>query len=296
MKSMAKYLPSTQALQCFDAVAELLSVTRASQRLNMTQSAVSRQIAGLEAGLEVQLFRREKQRLFLTERGRAYWEEVRELLRRLHNASQKLQGKVSGRVRLGVEPALASRWLVPRLSAFKQRHPELDIELLTDMETLYHEPDSYDIAILYGLGDWPDLDAEFLMADTLVAVCAPSLLAQFGQINQRRDALRFPLLHHTSKPSSSGAWLRAAGLAEHEIDALPGSRLQSFSLIEQVAAQGLGLAILPDYFVAAEIQEGKLVLACEESLPCEERYFVVRPKRQGEDLAVGAVKQWLLGL
>lgn len=293
---MAKYLPSTQALQCFDAVAELLSVTRASQRLNMTQSAVSRQIAGLEAGLSVQLFRREKQRLYLTERGRAYWEEVRELLRRLHNASQRLQGKVSGRVRLGVEPAIASRWLVPRLAAFKQRHPELDIELQTDLEALYYGSASYDIAILYGFGDWPDLDAEFLMADSLVAVCAPSLLQQFGKIQQREESLRFPLLHHTSKPSSSGAWLRAAGLSDHEIDALAGSRLQSFSLIAQVAIEGLGLAILPDYFVAADIQEGKLVQACDESLTCEERYFVVRPKDRGEDLAVDAVKQWLLGL
>ncbi|WP_299771817.1 LysR substrate-binding domain-containing protein [uncultured Pseudoteredinibacter sp.] len=293
---MAKYLPSTQALQCFDAVAELLSVTRASQRLNMTQSAVSRQIAGLEAGLSVQLFRREKQRLYLTERGRAYWEEVRELLRRLHNASQRLQGKVSGRVRLGVEPAIASRWLVPRLAAFKQRHPELDIELQTDLEALYYESDSYDIAILYGLGEWPDLDAEFLMADTLVAVSSPSLLQQFGKIQRLEDSLRFPLLHHTSKPSSSGAWLKSAGLSDHDIDALPGSRLQSFSLISQVASEGLGLAILPDYFVAADIQEGKLVLACDESLPCEERYFVVRPKGRGEDLAVDAVKQWLLGL
>ncbi len=293
---MAKYLPSMQALQCFDAVAERLSVTRAGERLNMTQSAVSRQISGLEAGLGVQLFRRDKQRLFLTERGRAYWEEVRELLRRLHNASQKVQGKVSGRVRLGVEPAIASRWLVPRLSAFKQQHSELDIELLTDLEALYHEPDSYDVGILYGLGDWPDLEAQFLMADTLVAVCSPSLLQQFGKISQAKDALRFPLLHHTSRPSSSGAWLRAAGLSEHEIDALGGSRLQRISLIAQVASQGLGLAILPDYFVANELQEGKLVLACDESLPCAERYFVVRPKRQGEDLAVSAVKQWLLGL
>lgn len=293
---MANYLPSTQALQCFDAVAEQLSVTRASVSLNMTQSAVSRQISSLESGLSVQLFRREKQRLYLTDKGRGYWQEVRELLRRLHDAGQRAQGKISGRIRLGLEPALASRWLVPRLPALKTRHPELDIQLLTDLDKLYQEHDSYDIGILYGLGDWPDLDAKPLMSDSLVAVCAPELLQQFGVIKRWEDALRYPLLHHTSAPSSSGAWLAAAGLSEVEAEALPGSRLGSFSLLAQVAAQGLGLAILPDYFVATDLQEGRLVLACEESLPCEDRYFVVTPKGRWQDLGAQAVQRWLLGL
>ncbi|MCV6626893.1 MAG: LysR substrate-binding domain-containing protein [Cellvibrionaceae bacterium] len=293
---MASYLPSTQALLCFDAVAQELSVTRAAARLNMTQSAVSRQLSGLEQGLGVQLFRREKQRLYLSEKGQGYWEEVRELLRRLHSAGQRAQGKVSGRIRLGLEPALASRWLVPRLGAFKQRHPELDIQLQTELDKLYHQSDSYDIAILYGLGDWRDLEATPLMEDSLLAVCAPALLQQFGPIEARADALRYPLLHHTAQPSSSGAWLRAAGLKDAQIEALPGSRLESFSLIAQVASQGLGLAILPDYFVAAELQAGALVQACDRPLPCDESYFIVTAKGRGQDPAIEAVQRCLLGL
>lgn len=262
----------------------------------MTQSAVSRQLAGLETGLQVKLFRRHKQRLYLTDNGRHYFEEIQEILLKLHSAGQRARGKINGRLRLGIEPALASRWLLPSFADLKHLHPELDIELMTDTEKLYRSPDSYDLGILYGFGDWPDLQAEPLKEDSLLAVCSPELLRQYGKIEARSDILRYPLLHDTSTPSSSGTWLKAAGLKQAEIDAVSGSRLENFSLIAQVAEQGLGLAVLPDYFVAAQLKAGSLVLACEEPLASAESYFVVLPQNSQNDLGVLAVKQWLQGL
>jgi len=290
---MYPHLPSLRALRCFEAVARLQSMTRAAAELNMTQGAVSRQIANLEEVLGCGLFQRERQRVHLNREGMRYLPTVRECLLQLERGTRELRGDYSARLRIGIEPSLASRWLIPRLPEFARDNPGLDIQLVTDMDLLYGEPRGFDIGILFGDGHWPGFDAAYLMPDTLIAVCSENLLQRFGSLQAPADALRFPLLHHTATPSSTAAWLAAAGLAENDIDELPGARLPNFSLVVEFALQEMGLAIVPEYLVAKELREGALRQASDFALELEDAYYLVIPHRGRAVAGVMPFARWL---
>jgi len=292
---MRRHLPSLIALQCFEASARHLSFTRAGEELCLTQSAVSRQIKNLEDFLGCALFERIKQRLQLTAVGQAYAEDIREVLDRAEQATRRVMAAQAGPLRLATEPAIASRWLIPRLADFRQQHPDVDIALSTDMERAYGDAHDYDLAILFGRGQWPGLRARQLMTETLMAVCSPSLLAERQPFDECGDIRQLPLLHQSGKLSASEQWFTRAGLSREEIHQLPGQRFEYFQLLLDAALQGLGVAILPTYFAQAELESGRLVKACHQAMVSEQAYYVVVPQEKAEQPAIGELVDWLVG-
>jgi len=124
MLNPRRFMPPLAHLQAFEAAARLGSVTAAARELHLTQSAVSRQIKGLEELLEVELFVREKQSLHLTPGGTAYARDVREALRKISTASLQLRANpLGGTLSLAILPAFGTRWLAPRLPDFLSKHP-----------------------------------------------------------------------------------------------------------------------------------------------------------------------------
>src|SRR5512139_1161814 len=128
-----RILPSLTALQFFDAAARHMSFTRAARELNVTQSAVSRQIRQLEEYVGRPLFRRVKQRLILTEAGEAYAVSVRNLLDQAEAATLQVMayGSSGGVLTVASLPTFGSRWLVPRLGGFTARRPDIQLNLVT---------------------------------------------------------------------------------------------------------------------------------------------------------------------
>ena len=293
---MSTRLPSTHALACFHAVASSGSVTRASEQLNMTQGAVSRQIASLEDQLGVRLFLRQRQRLQLTEAGRQYAERVGDVLERLQRATEQLLSAGKRTLRVGVEPALASSWLIPHLEGFSRAHPLVDLQLITDLDKLHPLSSHCDLALLYGDGQWRGANARRLMGETLVAVCSAALLQRHGPLEDFHDALRYPLVHHSGPWSSSATWLHRAGCDQQQIARLPGPRLENFGLVLQCAIQGLGLTFLPTYFVLEALGRGSLVEASELRLPCEQHYYLVVPEDGAGAPSVSAFSAWVQAL
>ncbi len=293
---MRRRIPSFTALQCFDASARHLSFTKAADELALTQSAVSRQIKKLEEFLACPLFERVKQRLQLTEVGEVYAKDIREVLDRAEAATLRITLGQSTPLQIGAEPAIAGRWLIPKLGALQESHPDIEIDLITDMAALYGEGSSrvYDLAILYGDGEWPDMNSELLMEDELVAVISPKLLADAKPAAEHEGILNWSLLHHTGVLSSSISWLRHAGLSDLEIEQLPGQRFENFQLLLQAALQGMGVAILPKYFVSEELLDARLLKACEKTLLCPQSYYVVTPKALSGQSAVQGVAEWLI--
>jgi LysR family glycine cleavage system transcriptional activator len=293
---MTTRLPSTRALACFHAVASSGNVTRASEQLNMTQGAVSRQLASLEDQLGVRLFLRQRQRLQLTEAGRQYAERVGDILGRLQRATEELHSVGKHSLRVGVEPALASSWLIPHLEEFYRAQPLVDLQLITDLDKLHPLSSHCDLALLYGDGQWRGASARRLMGETLVAVCSRALLQRHGILEDYGDALRYPLVHHSGPWSSSATWLHRAGCDQQQIARLPGPRLETFGLVLQCAIQGLGLAFLPTYFVLEALARGSLVEASELRLPCEQHYYLVVPRDSAGAPAVTAFSAWVEAL
>lgn len=291
---MRRHLPSLTALQCFDASARHLSFTKAATELCLTQSAVSRQIKKLEVFLGCALFRRVKQRVLLTEAGESYAWEIGNLLDQAENATQKITLKQMSSIKMAAEPAIAARWLIPRLAEFKKLYPEIVIELTTDIDKVYSETRDFEVAILYGDGQWKGLETQFLMSDELVAVASAKLLKDKGPVSSCADIINLPLLHHSAKLSSSKEWLLQSGYSEADIQKMPGQRFEHFQLLLQAAVQGLGVAILPSYFIDEEIETARLVRACEQTLCCKNSYYVVGPKSKHEHMRIDYFFDWLI--
>ncbi len=294
---MRRQLPSMISLSCFETVARLLSVTQAAEELHLTQSAVSRQVKKLEEELGCDLFVRERQRLQLTESGRKYAQEVAPLLNQLEAATRQINGNIAGQLRIGAEPSFTTRWLLPRLGEFKQQHPELEVEIMNDLHRLYGHLEGFDVAIMYGDGNWPDMESHYLMQGELVAVCTPELHQHYGAIKDPKDLLNYPILHHiiySASPqlSSTYLWLKQAGLSDDEITALPGQRFEHFQFVLDAALHGLGVTVLPEYFVQPELDSGQLVTASENKMCCGAYYVTVR-QQQTRNPTVRLFMDWL---
>ncbi|MDH4558004.1 LysR family transcriptional regulator [Pseudomonas sp. BN417] len=293
---MRRQLPSLISLTCFAAFARHMSVTRAAEELSLTQGAVSRQIKNLEDMLGRPLVEKVRQRLLLTEDGQRYVEEIAPLLDQLEAATRRVSARQSGRLRVGAEPSLTTRWLLPKLKAYGQLHPEIELQVMNDLQRLYEQLEGFDLAILFGDGHWRGFEAQRLMDGEMVAVCTPDLLQRHGPVAERRDILRYPLLHHSALAaqgkSSTQLWLLSAGLSPREIDALPGQRLEHFQFVLDAALHGLGITVLPRYFVAPEVEDGRLVIASREPLVCGD-YYLVWPEGC-RDARVRMFAEWLL--
>lgn len=291
---MRRHLPSLIALQCFEASARHLSFTRAGEELCLSQSAVSRQIKKLEAFLGCVLFERVKQRLQLTPVGRDYAEEISKALDQAESATRKVIAGQTVPLRLATEPGIASRWLIPRLPAFNQQYPGLEIELITDMDRAYGDARDYDLAILFGDSRWPGVVSRQLMPEILLAVAHPQLL-KTGPGTDFGDIVDLPLLHQSGKLSASHQWFSAAGYSDAEIQRLPGQRFEYFQLLLDACLRGMGVAVLPLYFVQEELESGRLVKACERKLVLDEQYYVVVAREKSALASIGVLVDWLLG-
>lgn len=293
---MKGQLPSTASLQCFVAAVEHGNVTRAAEQLCLTQSAVSRQIKQLEDLLGRPLFERVRQRLVLTQAGARFHQQIAPVLDLLAQAAEEFRLYRPGEsLVLGIEPALAGHWLLPQLPSFTDNFPDISIHLMTDIHKLYQRHAGCDLMVLFGRGEWPGYQVDYLMGDELVAVVSPSLVARLGPLTDMADLRRYPLLHHKSPESSSEIWWLASGLTLAAIREMPGQRLENFPLLLQAALQGMGVAILPWYFVADRIATGDLV-QLGQRLACEGGYYLLSEADALASSGVEAFREWMVSL
>jgi len=286
-------VPSLGALQAFEAAARHGSFTRAAEELALTQGAVSRQVAALEAQLCVALFTRVRQRVALTLAGTSYAEEVREALSRLSAATlaaMTLRG-AGGTLALAILPTFGTRWLIPRLPAFFQRHPEVTIDFSSRIRPFDFAREGLDAAIHFGDRVWPGAVLHPLMGETIVPVASPALVAS-APLREPADVLRVPLLHQSTRPRAWAEWLQAQGLSPQR--ALAGPSFEQFAMVAQAAVAGLGLAIVPRFLVEEELRAGLLVVPFDRPVESPQGYWLVYPQEKRDRPAVAAFRDWLL--
>ncbi len=277
---MARKIPSLQALTCFDAAARHESYTRAAQELALTQSAVSRQITALEAFLGVALFKRTRHGVALTRRGAEYAVQIAPRLQALEQDTLDVMSAQGGggALHLAAVPTFATRWLIPRLPALAASHPDITVHIETRTRPFMFTESPFDAALYAGTAEqvasWVGTQALRLMADEVLPVCSPALMA--GQNALEPEAMaRMPLLQQSTRPSAWRQWFEAAGVSAPQ--ALAGPRYELFSMTAAAAAQGMGLALVPRLLIDAELQRGELVIASPRMAPGERSYFLVRP-------------------
>jgi len=290
---MSRRIPSLKALSCFEQTARFGSASRAAEELYLTQSAVSRQIQGLETWLGCKLFAREKQRLALTPEGESYLQSIRPALDQLESATLTLLsgGSESGVLTLAAPPTFGSRCLIPLLPEFRTTHPEIAINFISRIGMPDFDREQIDIAVLFGEGQWSELDAHILHGEEMVPICSPQLVAHLERPPQPDDLRNFPLLHIATRPRGWADWLSASGLSD--IDGENGPKFEHFTMAMQAAAAGLGVALLPTFAIKDELASGRIIAPFGQPKASPFHYYACCPKSRARLPKIRAFMNWL---
>jgi LysR family transcriptional regulator, glycine cleavage system transcriptional activator len=287
-------LPSLNGLRAFEAAARHLSFTRAASELNVTQTAISHQIRRLEAQLGLRLFLRRNRSLALTREAETYLPAVRAAFEDLRRATERLQRP--GRERLlivSTMASLAAKWLLPRLAQFQEAHPGIEVRISSSSHLVDFQREEVDLAIRYGRGHWPGLDARWLMAEDIFPVCSPALLKGAKPLKRPQDLAHHTLIHGSLSREDWQVWLTAAGLPRL-LAGRPGLTFDLSLMAVQAAIDGLGVALGRSALVEADIEAGRLVVPFDVKLPAEAGYYVVAPEETADTPKIALFRDWLI--
>jgi len=291
---MTARLPSLNGLRAFEAAARHLSFTQPASELNVTQTAISHQIRRLEEELGIRLFVRKNRALALTPQARDYLPGVRAAFNDLRLATDRLLRKEDDKVlTVSTLASLAAKWLLPRLTAFQEAHPGIDVRFTTSTAMVDFKNGNVDAAIRYGRGHWPGVRAEWLMADEVFPVCSPALLAGKRPLRTPEDLRDHVLLHTSTNSDDWRQWLTAAGLPS-DISKQPGITFDLNLMTVQAAIDGIGVAMGRTSYVQDDIAKGRLVVPFNIALPADAGFYLVSPEGAAEPPKLKAFRQWLL--
>jgi len=288
-------LPSLNGLRAFEAAARHLSFTNAATELNVTQTAISHQIRRLEEELGVRLFIRQNRALALTPEAAQYLPGVRAAFNDLRFATDQLLRKDNENVlTVSTLASLAAKWLLPRLPAFQEAHPGIDVRITTSTALVDFKSGGVDAAIRYGRGHWPGLRADWLMADELFPVCSPALITGNRPLRCPEDLAQQTLLHTSAGYNDDWRlWLTAAGLPPN-ISKHPGLTFDLILVTVQAAIDGLGVAMGRTSYVEADIAKGRLVVPFKIALPADAGFYLVSPEARADSPKLSAFRHWLV--
>ncbi|NVK20484.1 MAG: LysR family transcriptional regulator [Methylocystaceae bacterium] len=292
---MRRHLPTFTQLLCFDASARHLNFTRAAEELNLTQSAVSRQVRNLEDFVQTDLFHRIKKRLELTGEGEAYARSVAGHLNGLESETLKLMtsDQHDTRLNVGTFPTFGSRWLIPRLNDFTRKNPDIQFNLVTGLAPFDFQKQDIDVAIQHGDGNWPDVDCKKLVDETVVAACTPSLIDGRADVSAKTVS-DFTFLNLQTRLYAWPEWLEAQGVSSNA--PVSGPIFENFSMMIRAALSGLGVAIIPDMYIKEELKSGQLISPFGPPVRSQRGYYLVSTQKKQQLKKVQAFMRWIEGV
>jgi LysR family transcriptional regulator, glycine cleavage system transcriptional activator len=289
-------LPPLDLIQGFEAAARTLSFTKAAEELFITQSAVSRQIRGLEDHLGVALFERLPRSLALTEQGRILHRAATEFLERLQETTDRLRAD-GGAPHLTVTTTggFASLWLIPRLRTFTALHPDVDVRISASYKTVNLERSLVDVAVRYCKEEDAPEGAIRLFGEELLPICSPALLTEGPHPLRALSDLKHHALLHMDEARDHmdwDTWLAAQGHAG--LKPAASIRFDSYEQMIQAALSGQGVAMGIGRLVSGLIEAGRLVAPFCKSVTGSRSYFIIRSATTRARPHVQAFVDWLI--
>lgn len=288
---MRRKIPSSSSLQAFEAAARHGNFARAAEELSLTEGAISRQIARLESLLKCRLFDRTGSRVKLNPVGARYAHNVRETLERLDRDTQYITGMPEGNRSLEIAalPTFASRWLIPRLNAFRLLHPDITLNISARLDPFILTGSGFDAAVHFEHPAWAGMRMHSLFQEHLLPICRPELLVD-GDVCSQLNTL--PRIHRRQNPEAWDNYARENGLT---LDSpAQGVRYDLHEMAIAAALAGQGVALVPRMYVEKELSSKELVAPWPQSAVLSKSFCLVKPAETGiNETALQVFEQWL---
>lgn len=281
---MQNGLPPLGWLRTFEAAARELSFTGAARDLNMTQSAVSQQVKALESYLGQALFHRRPRVLELTEAGITYLPVVRDAFKTLERGTRAVTGWNDGEIRLECNLTFATQWLAPRLKSLRELHPELRLNISTELWEPRNMAEGADVEIRYSLRPSDTVRAELLHRDRYYPVCAPDYVVSLSSLAQQ------PLFDCRNLLCNWANWAEDFGLSWPDPYV---TYATTFSVLLPAVEAGAGLCLAHDAIAAHLIEQGRLVAPFPHRAAMQEAYYLIQSPQSEQRQEVQLFVAWL---
>ncbi len=268
-------------LHTFEVAARHCSFSLAAEELSMTPSAISHRINKLEEELGIALFTRSHRKITLTEEGERIYLALNRTLNELNQEVMEVRnGEVSGELTIYSRPSFAQCWLVPRLYLFKQKHPSIELNILTGNENVNFQGYGIDAAIYFDEQIPEKLWSKELMSEEIIPVCTQAYAEQFNLFEKPVNLVNATLLHdnqawdYNSHHDEWTLWAKQNGITD--IDAIPSISFDRSDLAVSAAMHNAGVAIGRLSLVEKRLKSGELITPFKnQTLQCKQKYYVV---------------------
>ena len=268
-------------------------ISRAADRLHISQAAVSQQIRNLEADLENALFVRAHRKLTLTPRGKTYLDAVEDALERLNRATEHLfPAPAPNRVVIRCTSSVATLWLAPQIGAFRATHPDIDISILTHEDPVEGQnPTRTDLELFVAEGDSDLANAQALLTASVIPVASAKLFSDRPGPNSAAELAAFPLIHIVGYKDDWHSWFHQYAPATGPIPA--GLTVDGSLTAIEASLQGDGIMLGRRPFIDAYLASGQLVRVLPDPCALTAHYWLRTSRTRTARKNVKAVAAWL---
>jgi LysR family glycine cleavage system transcriptional activator len=289
---LARRLPPFAAIRAFEAAGRHCNLRAAGEELFLSVSAVSHQVRSLEQFLGVQLFIRTHNSLELTDVGRDYMLVLAQALDLIASTTARTEAiRNTTRISINLVPSLAVLWLMPRLGSFYDKHPLVDVNIVTSLEPLGFRSGPMDMEIRYEPISALTPNSTVLFRESCYPVCSRLYAEQTGLLENEGALGNFTLIHCQTSPAEWDDWLTQAKLTG--VRPLRILNVDTRALSLQAAESGLGAAMGRSPFALGHLAEGRLISLSERSIPTGFAYTLHLSDSSVRNPAVKAFAQWL---
>lgn len=283
---MRRYLPTLNAVRAFEAAGRKQSFTGAAAELNITHSAISRHVRGLEKQLGVQLFRIIPRGVELTDHGKAYLSAISPALEEISEASQKIKDSVSSTISISCEPTFAAKWLMQKIGSFRTQYPEINLALEPSPDVIDFRSGKFDLAIRHCTRDYDGLAQILIFKENVYPYGSPSKKL----IGKPNDLNAYRLLHEDYGELWS-RWFSAIGESKLRLRAKPNPQTALLAIEEAIA--GNGIVLTSPEIADADVRAGRLKRLSNIGLHYG-GYYVVYPEHTKQRSSEIDFCNWLL--
>lgn len=285
-------LPPLNSLRVFACAANHLSFTLAAKELHVTHGAISKQIKLLEEYLGLDLFLRQHRSLQLTDEGNRYLVQIKTALQSISNATDEIKTRRFREQSLSINvlPSLSLSGLIPSLEEFKSRYPNLYVDLSIGDFAVNFSQTHYDIVIRSATSKPHGVNSIKLMDEDLCLVCSPEIAKKMHTLE---DINQMTLLKHTLRQNMWQEWSQAIGI---ELTTDKKFGMAHFYMLSQAAVSGMGIALIPRFFIEQQLADGTLVIPFSAQFISPYSYYLLMPKSNNYSYKVQVFIDWLLDL